>query len=271
MTLVESDAKPSQSADNVDDHTPLSEPPDVLPSFEEILDMTTVEALRPVTRTVLETRFAPEDIDEALIGFELMADLHRGRYRRSGAEEGTHPTTVGLWHVVVNPDATVDEYVAAVLHDTGEDCGQNEESIRTHLTERGYPKHRAPHVARAVEALTRADSDGQQEYINKMVHISPEIPQIRIIPIKALDTAHNVVNYAREVHAGEVDPERARNYLRKKVDLVVMMAQIHAPDAPNTKILRDTSVGLTDELAIRGQRDQFAIARRRPATIRVPA
>lgn len=273
MTSVEVDISSLDDVDGFDDQRSLQslppEAPDELPrSFEELFAMTRVDEFRAVTRAVLEASFSPEGVDEAMIGFDLMEDLHFGRKRKSGAEEGTHPAFVGLWHVMVNPEATVDEYVTAVLHDTIEDCGENEDSVRIRLTDRGYPKQRAPRVARAVDGLTRDDSNDQAAYMNKMTRISAEVPDIRIIPIKALDTAHTGISYAREVEGGLVDPERARKYLHRKANLVDDLAHTHTPHAINTRILRSTIIGLNDVLADHGQREQFT---RRPVTARVPA
>lgn len=266
MTAVEADIS---SLDDVDQRYVSPEPLHEFLTLEELFSMTHVEQLRMPTLAMLKVRFPPEEVSEAMRGFDLMTDLHFGRKRRSGAEESTHPALVGLMDLFTNPDLTVDQLVTDYLHDAIEDCadlGITARHISNLLTLRHYPKTRADMIAIGVEGLTRDDHTDQESYMHKILTYDKLVPHLNLRDRKMADTTHTVLSYSREVQDAHTSA-KAKNYLERKAHLVLSLGESSFPHTPNTQKLRQSIIGCNDVIALQNQNDHVATRLATPHTL----
>jgi hypothetical protein len=253
------------------------EPHNEFLTHETLFSMSSVEQLRMPTLALLKNlktrsvengvavempRFSEEDIDEAMIGFNLMADLHRGRTRRNtGYDEATHPALVGILDLLANPDLTVDQLVTDYLHDTIEDCGDlgiTSRHIRRLLEIDGYPKTRASMIALGVEGLTRDDPDDQEGYKRKIITYDKDqrVAPLRIRERKLVDTRHTMMSYTREMKNNLVDPKKAKAYADGKAGGILLA--FGKSKFPNTSGLEEAISEFNGELADRNERAHHA-------------
>lgn len=257
MTSVETDIP---FLDDVEQRRFSAEPPDEFLTFEELFNMTRVDQLRTPTLALLKARFPQQGVEEAMIGFDLMADLHFGRKRRSGAEEATHPALVGLMDLLANPDLTVDELNTDYLHDTLEDCddlGLTSKHISNLLTLHDYPKSRADAIALGVEGLTREHSDDQNTYLRKIIIYDKLVPHLHLRDRKLVDTTHTVLSYSREIQDAKSSTQ-AKRYLDRKALPTLNLGEATDPHTSNTKKLRQAIIGCNEAIALQNQGDHQA-------------
>lgn len=248
-----------------------AEPPDEFLTFEQLFTMSNVEQLRAPTLAILKTlkstsidadgnaieipRFTDTAIEEAMIGFNLMADLHRGRARRNtGYDESTHPALVGILDLLANTDLTVDQLVTDYLHDTIEDCqdlGITSRHISKLLEIGGYPQARAQTIALGVEGLTRDDPNDQIGYIQKIKAYDQHVPQLRLTERKLADTTHTMMSYTWEMKNRIVRPEKAKKYADGKAGSTLLA--LGEPATPNALRLRQAISEFNEELALRNE------------------
>ncbi len=103
----------------------------------------------------------------------LAATAHAGQRDKAGAPYVLHPLRMML------KMATVDEQMAAVLHDVIEDCGVTPEQLATE----GFPLA----VIEAVVALTKVTVNGVEEPYNEFIRRATLNPIARRVKLADLD------------------------------------------------------------------------------------
>ena len=146
-------------------------------------------------------------LEDAII---YATNAHRGQRDKAGQPYITHPLRVmnnlGL-------DASLDEQMAALLHDVVEDCGVTLDDLRA----AGFP----PVVIKAVDHLTK-NEEGERDY-QKAIERAALNPIAR--RVKIADLTDNM-NLARIAAPTEKDHERAAKYRATKVWLETTADQL---------------------------------------------
>lgn len=257
--------------DDVDQRSLLSEPPNEFLTFEQLFSMRHVEQLRSPTVALLKTlknrivdaqgeivevpRYTEKDVEEAMIGFNLMADLHRGRTRRNTEhDEATHPALVGILDLLANSDLTIDQLVTDYLHDAiedNQDLGITSRHISELLQIGGYPQPRAEAIAIGVAGLTRDDPADQNGYIHKIKTYDRNVPHLRIQDRKLADTTHTIMSYTWEMKKNLVTPAKAKTYADGKAGSTLLA--LGDSNSPNTFGLKQAISNFNEALAERNQ------------------
>ncbi len=126
-----------------------------------------------------------EKIDDA---YEFAAKLHEGQFRQSGEPYISHPVAVA--EIVAGLGLDTDSIVAALLHDTIEDCG-NEVDLET------IRKRFGEDVEMLVDGLTKLVkipfADKEEEHMENLRKMFLAMSKdIRVIFIKLCDRLHNM-------------------------------------------------------------------------------
>ena len=158
------------------------------------------ELLKPLL-DVIENNDRSYDYEKINNAFEYAAKLHEGQFRQSGEPYVSHPVAVAT--IVAELGLDTDSIIAALLHDTVEDCADKTDlNTITAL----YGKE----VAMLVDGLTKiiqvqvADKEEAHiENIRKMLLAMNK--DIRVIFIKLCDRLHNM----RTLAAKKEDRQRA--------------------------------------------------------------
>ena len=129
--------------------------------------------------------------------------LHRGQFDKAGKPYITHPLRVmnnlGL-------DATLEEQMAALLHDTMEDCGVTRELLQS----QGFPEN----VIAAVEHLTK-DAAGLADYDRAIERVMLNPIAVKV---KIADLTDNM-DLTRIAAPTEKDWARVEKYKKAKARL----------------------------------------------------
>ena len=128
----------------------------------------------------------PYDMEKILRAFDFADAAHAGQLRKSGDPYISHPVEVAK--ILLTYDCDTDSIVAALLHDTVEDCGVTLDEIK---------KNFGPDVASLVDGVTKfgkiavtSKQDEQIENLRKMLLAMAK--DIRVILIKLADRLHNM-------------------------------------------------------------------------------
>lgn len=128
----------------------------------------------------------PDEIQQVRAAYKLADAAHAGQFRKSGEPYITHPIAVTAQCAEWKLD--VPALMAALLHDTMEDCGIS----KADLTEQFGPQ-----VADLVDGLTKLDKmrfssrqENQAESFRKMLLAMAN--DVRVILIKLADRLHNM-------------------------------------------------------------------------------
>src|SRR6202012_3039332 len=131
-------------------------------------------------------RRAHPKVDARLLqrGYDVAEQCHRGQLRKSGDPYITHPLAVASILAELGMDTTT--LVAALLHDTVEDCGISLREIEADF---------GPEVAHLVDGVTKLDKvkfgkAAEAETIRNMVVAMARDP--RVLVIKLADRLHNM-------------------------------------------------------------------------------
>jgi (p)ppGpp synthase/HD superfamily hydrolase len=136
----------------------------------------------------------------------LAARLHAGQVDKAGQPYLLHPVRVMMR---LPADATDDEKVAALLHDTIEDCGETVES----LVGAGV----APAAAAMVLSLTRRDGESYGDFLAR---VREERVAVRV---KLADIDDNT-DPARVAALAAIEPEKAQRLTAKYRDARDLLA-----------------------------------------------
>ena len=137
---------------------------------------------------LLESAAYLEATDSARLAdaFRFSDEAHLGQLRQSGEPYITHPLAVA--EVCSNWKLDCDALIAALLHDTVEDCGVRLQEVAERF---------GPEVSSLVAALTKLDriqfqnrEEAQAENFRKMFMAMAE--DVRVILIKLADRLHNM-------------------------------------------------------------------------------
>lgn len=149
--------------------------------------------------------------------FDFCVEKHHGVYRKSGLPYYTHPLNVTIILLEEFPIHDTDTIVAALLHDTIEDCEDvSKETLAEEFND---------HIADLVEALTKI----KHENISRSATGSKEkdraltyrklflslVQDIRVIVVKIADRLHNMrtLHYMAEYKRGKVAQETLNFYV----------------------------------------------------------
>ena len=148
----------------------------------------TVDTLKEELFTSLLSYGKPYNMERIGEAYEYAKSLHEGQTRKSGEPYIVHPVAVA--EIAASLGLDTDSIVAALLHDTVEDCGE-----KTDLHE--ISVRFGPVVAELVDGLTKMvsinveDKKSQQvENVRKMLLAMSK--DIRVIFIKLCDRLHNM-------------------------------------------------------------------------------
>ena len=126
------------------------------------------------------------DIEQVRLAYRFADTAHLGQLRHSGEPYITHPIAVAAQVAEWKLDAPA--IMAALLHDTMEDCGVTKADLVEHF---GAP------VAELVDGLTKLDKlrfntreEGQAESFRKMLLAMAR--DVRVILVKLADRLHNM-------------------------------------------------------------------------------
>lgn len=142
----------------------------------------------------------------------LMAkDLHRGQKRNSGEPYIIHPVYVAYILLTEMHLYDVDSIIAALLHDTMEDCGINFEFLESHFN---------LNVAKLVEGVSKlkkaqfSTREEREEYNNYLL-LKSILDDYREIYIKLADRLHNMrtLDYKTETKRREKSAETLRFFV----------------------------------------------------------
>ena len=128
------------------------------------------------------------------------ATLHRGQLDKAGKPYITHPLRV-MNNLGLN--ATLEEQMAALLHDTMEDCGVTRELLQS----QGFPES----VIVAVEHLTK-DEAGEADYNQAITRVMRNPIAIKV---KLADLTDNM-DLSRIANPSEKDWARVEKYRAAK-------------------------------------------------------
>jgi GTP pyrophosphokinase len=128
----------------------------------------------------------PEDVEQIRRAYRFADEAHLGQWRNNGEPYITHPIAVAAQCAEWKLDAQA--LMAALLHDTLEDCGATKEELAEQFN--------AP-VAELVDGLTKLDKlnfntreENQAESFRKMLLAMAR--DVRVILIKLADRTHNM-------------------------------------------------------------------------------
>lgn len=141
---------------------------------------------RTMLTEALKVSGNPYDMGKILGAFDFANAAHDGQLRKSGEPYISHPVEVAK--ILLTYDCDTDSIVAALLHDTVEDCGIALEEIK---------KNFGSDVSSLVDGVTKfgkiaftSKQDEQIENIRKMLLAMAK--DIRVILIKLADRLHNM-------------------------------------------------------------------------------
>lgn len=176
-------------------------------------------ALDPFSPEVLAGRLesfsqylSPTDQQRLLAAFFFAAEAHTGQRRQSGEPYITHPLAVCeiccRWHL------DVEALMAALLHDTVEDCDVSLETVSEQF---------GTTVSQLVDGLTKLDKvtfrnpeEAQAESFRKLILAMTQ--DVRVILIKLADRLHNM-------HTLDgVSPAKKRRVSRETLDIYAPIA-----------------------------------------------
>ncbi|WP_047263499.1 RelA/SpoT family protein [Corynebacterium mustelae] len=143
--------------------------------------------INPVLEPLLSIHreFHPKaDVDALSRAYDTAERLHKGVFRKSGDPYITHPLAVATIAAEIGMDTTT--LIAALLHDTVEDCDYSLEELTEDFGEE---------VARLVDGVTKLDkvalgAAAEAETIRKMIVAMAHDP--RVLVIKVADRLHNM-------------------------------------------------------------------------------
>ena len=128
----------------------------------------------------------PTDLERVRQSYRYADTAHLGQMRHSGEPYITHPIAVAAQVAEWKLDASA--LMAALLHDTLEDCG---------VTKADLVERFGPQVAQLVDGLTKLDNiqfhtreEGQAESFRKMLLAMAR--DVRVILVKIADRLHNM-------------------------------------------------------------------------------
>ena len=132
----------------------------------------------------LNTYHPKSDIKPIVQAYEAADRMHAGQLRKSGERYITHP--VAVTEILAELGMTAPTLVAALLHDTVEDCGYELEQLRLDFGDE---------VMRLVDGVTKLDKlkygeSSTAETVRKMVVAMAK--DIRVLVIKLADRLHNM-------------------------------------------------------------------------------
>jgi GTP diphosphokinase / guanosine-3',5'-bis(diphosphate) 3'-diphosphatase len=113
----------------------------------------------------------------------LAATVHSGQRDKAGAPYILHPLRMMM------KMTTLEQRMAAVLHDVVEDCGVT----RRLLDHEGFP----PAVVEAVEALTKKHVDGAEEPYADFIQRAARHPIARVVKLADLEDNMDLSRIAR--------------------------------------------------------------------------
>jgi hypothetical protein len=161
----------------------------------------------------------------------LAARLHTGQVDKAGQPYLLHPVRVMMR---LPADASEDEKVAALLHDTIEDCGQTLQS----LIATGV----APVAAAMVLSLTRRDGESYHDFL---VRVRAERIAVRV---KIADIDDNTAP-ERVALLASTDPEMAQRLAAKYRDArALLTAATSAPFTLESMQPPETAAGITESI-----------------------
>ncbi len=169
--------------------------------------------------TVIETlQKAPQggpplDDETILRAFDFARTAHEGQTRKSGEPYIVHP--VAVLQILVRQRMDTDTLVAALLHDTVEDC----ESVDLHDVAREFGEH----VAVIVDGVTKIGglkfaSTEHRQSVNYRKMLLSMSRDIRVIFVKFADRLHNM----RTI--GSLAPEKAGRIARETLEVYAPLA-----------------------------------------------
>lgn len=143
----------------------------------------------------------------------LAARLHAGQTDKAGQPYILHPLRVMM--NLYNEDMRI----AAVLHDTVEDCGLTIDEVRYDFGDE---------VADAVEALTRRKGENYAAFIERC-------GRNRIARLVKVADLQDNMNLSRLANVTEEDLKRQVKYLRAKHRLVAIAMETRRADTPQSE------------------------------------
>ena len=154
----------------------------------------------------------PADIELVRSAYRLADQAHLGQKRQTGEPYITHPITVAEQCTVWRLDASA--IIAALLHDTMEDCGVSKADIAQQF---------GAAVADLVDGLTKLDKiqfatkeESQAESFRKMLLAMAR--DVRVILVKLADRIHNM----RSLHL--MKREKRERIARETMDIYAPLA-----------------------------------------------
>ena len=175
----------------------------------------------------------PYDMEKILRAFDFADAAHAGQLRKSGDPYISHPVEVAK--ILLTYDCDTDSIVAALLHDTVEDCGVTLDEIK---------KNFGPDVASLVDGVTKfgkiavtSKQDEQIENLRKMLLAMAK--DIRVILIKLADRLHNMRTMSSQ------DEDKQREKALETIEIYAPLA--HRLGIQNLKSeLEDTALRYLD-------------------------
>jgi len=137
---------------------------------------------------ILEKNGKKYDTDKIKRSFLYAKELHEGQFRKSGEAYISHPVAVA--EIVAELGLDTDSIVAAMLHDTVEDCGTK---VNLDMIRRMFGEE----VAMLVDGLTKLVQipfeDKEEEHIENLRKMFLAMSKdVRVIFIKLCDRLHNM-------------------------------------------------------------------------------
>jgi len=137
---------------------------------------------------ILEKNGKKYDTDKIKRSFLYAKELHEGQFRKSGEAYISHPVAVA--EIVAELGLDTDSIVAAMLHDTVEDCGTK---VNLDMIRRMFGEE----VAMLVDGLTKLVQipfeDKEEEHIENLRKMFLAMSKdLRVIFIKLCDRLHNM-------------------------------------------------------------------------------
>ena len=128
------------------------------------------------------------DIEKIKRSYLYASELHEGQFRNSGEAYISHP--IAVTEIVAELGLDTDSMVAAMLHDTVEDCGTK---VNLDIIKRMF----GPDVAMLVDGLTKLVQipfeDKEEEHIENLRKMFLAMSKdVRVIFIKLCDRLHNM-------------------------------------------------------------------------------